>query len=337
MFTLDLFTMEHMGFSNPWALWLLAPLAAVAAWVLFAPARREVVVGSLRLWRQARQALPTEARRRRRRVNLSWALLLTGGLAGVLACAGWMFQPSRQGRVVAVVVMPSAELADVMPALRETADALLNRLDANDRVYVVAPRWALPDHAMSPAVSVAVSPARAKEIVAALGPVPMLAAVLRDELVPPGDADHVYVIGPPALPTDGARVSYVSVDAAASAAAPRMLAVAATPLPDGRVQLFVRAAVGEATTATILRVNTPLTTSDATDSASLLAELAIQPWPAGRDHLLLELPARDAYFIALVSEGLSDGSDRSTGVPPVSRMGVPPMQRRLGRNASKSV
>ena len=275
---------------------MLVPLAAVAAWVLFAPSRREVVVGSLRLWRQAKQALPAEARRRRRRVNLSWLLLLAGGLAGVLACAGWTVRAERPGRVVAIVVVPSAELIDVaVKELWRTGDALLNRFDANDRVYVAAPRRSLPDD-----VSAAVSPARAKELVAMIHPVPIPAATLRDELVLPADADHVYVIGPPPLPADGARVSHIPVVNAASAAAPRMLAVAATPLPDGNVQLFVRAAVSEPIAAkTTLYVYAPSDTQSYTRQTPWLPELVKHPWPTDRDHLLLDLPVRDAYFVAL--------------------------------------
>jgi len=290
-----------MTFSNPWALWLLLPLAVVAAWVLFRPARREVVVGSLRLWRQAREALSAEARRRRR-VNLAWVLLLAGGVAGVLACAGWTLRPERQGRSVAVVLVPSAEFADAMFELRQAADALLNRLDANDRVYVVAPRWALPDHATSPAApagagetpaSRAVSPARAKELVASLRPVPVSAATLRDELVPPAEADHVYVIGPHPAPPDAARVSHMAAESGESAAAPRILAVAASPLSDGRVQLFVRARTGG---GAVLQIFAP---SGAAETASPLTKIVSQLWMSGDDHALLELPSHDAYLVVL--------------------------------------
>ncbi|MCL2700507.1 MAG: BatA domain-containing protein [Phycisphaerae bacterium] len=350
-----------MGFSDPWALWLVAPLAAVAVWALVRPARREVVVGSLRLWRQARQALPAAARRRRRRVNIAWLLLLAGGLAGVLACTGWTLGPARQGRAVAVVVTPSAELVDAMPALRQAADALLDQLDPDDRVYVIAPRWSLPDHAAttvaSPESQRAVTPARAKEIVATLRPVPMPAATLLEELVPPDDADHVYIIGPPPTPRDSARVSHIPVDADNMdfATAPRILALAAEPLPDDRVQLFVRGTDGgtpltwadllpgsartspNSPTHTLMALYVfapPNAPSGSPESPTRLERIATQEWAIGHDQVLLELPARDAYLVALapvfvLSGDRTDPLNPLTGMSPLAQAGL--ARRETGR------
>jgi len=74
---------------HPWALWLLAAVAAVAAVTWWRPIRRSTVVASIHLWRDVVAAAGSGRPRRCRGVPpLAWWLLLGGSVAAVVAVAG---------------------------------------------------------------------------------------------------------------------------------------------------------------------------------------------------------------------------------------------------------
>ena len=149
-----------MELLSPWFLLALAPVAAAAIWSLLRPARQLVVVGSLSLWDKAAASLSSSARRRTRRVGASWACLLAGALLAVLACARPAWFTEAPARRLAIVAVPSAELAagGGMDRLRGGVNALLERLSPADRVQLVLPDvlggatdWLTAAEARSPA------------------------------------------------------------------------------------------------------------------------------------------------------------------------------------------
>ncbi|MBN1942793.1 MAG: hypothetical protein JW849_05805 [Phycisphaerae bacterium] len=74
-----------MIFASPYWLLALLPVAAVAAWAYLRPVRRELLVGSLALWRVASRSLGEAGTRSARRIPPGWALLLAGATLAVLA------------------------------------------------------------------------------------------------------------------------------------------------------------------------------------------------------------------------------------------------------------
>jgi hypothetical protein len=219
-----------MSFFAPWVLLGLLPVAAVAAWAIFRPGRELAVVASLSLWRQALEALPRAARRRSRRVTPSWVLLLAGAVAAVLAASRPAYHADAPARRVALAVYPSAELAGAGGAeeLRAAAGALLDRLDARDRVRLVLP-------AVLGGRSDWLAPADVRLRLDRLEPLPVPAGEMSLPL--PADAQHVYRFAPASLAMpDGAALHTVQLP-------PRLPpvtldALAAAPLPDGRVRLL---------------------------------------------------------------------------------------------------
>jgi len=276
--------MTAMSFSNPWALWLLLPLAAVAVWALFRPARQLVVVGSLKLWQQAQQALANASQRRRRRVNIAWLLLAAGAAMAVLAAAGPVFNAQRPARRVALVIAPSAELAGEGAArLREIAGRMLDRLGSDDRVYVVAPAsLGLPAEP--------VSSGRARDLVNRITPLPVPARRMLAELAPPESVQHTYYLLPAGVAgPQGPAVSSVSIPTATGLT---IQSIAAVPLGDGKeVQLFVRVGGVHSGAAVTVKVYAP--------QGAGVAELTNKPLPAGATTLLMQLPARDGYLVTV--------------------------------------
>jgi len=272
-----------MSFANPLALWLFLPLVAVAVWALFRPARQLVVVGSLKLWQQAQQALASTSQRRRRRINIAWLLLAVGAVLAVLAAAGPVFNAQRPARRVALVVAPSAELAGEGAArLREAAGRLLDRLSSDDRVYLVAPAsLGLPAEP--------VSPGQARDLIVRITPLPVPARQMLPELAPPANIQHTYYLLPAGVTApQGPAVSSVSIPISIGLT---MQTAAAAPLGEGKdVQLFVRVGGLHSGAGVSIKVYVP--------QGAGVVELANKPLPTGATTLLTQLPARDGYLVA---------------------------------------
>ena len=175
----------------PWALAGLAAVVAAAYWALRRPTRQVAPVSSLRLWERAIRALGPSAGQPSRRITASWALLLLGAAAAVLAGSGPEFFRDRPARRIALVICPSAELAGAPDEMATAAGMLLGRLDAADRVRLVAPApWSAPEPWLSPP--------EALKAVRAMAPLPVSA----EELTVPtaaGDVQHVYRLLPASL------------------------------------------------------------------------------------------------------------------------------------------
>ena len=230
----------------PWGFLALPLVALAAAWAMRRPALRITPVSSLTLWAKALEALPASAARSARRVTAAWVLLLCGAAAAALALAGPMWQGGGAARRVAVAVCPSAELGEQgEAALRGAAAALLDRLDAADRVVLVLPT-ALGGGGDP------VTPAEAAARVAKLSRLPAAAA----ELTVPAAADvqHTYRFVAATLPADdGPHVTTVALPARPGAVTLDALAAEPVGAPTGGVEVLaaVRNHSGEAKTGDV--------------------------------------------------------------------------------------
>ena len=231
-----------MTFLNPMALVGVAAVAVVAALALVRPARKVVVVSSLRLWRRAVEA--AEPGKRQRTVPPpSWWLLLAGAMAAAMAIGRpvWRSQPPR--RHVAVVLAPCAEVANPpgRQSLRLTAERLLRRLDRVDRVSLVQP-------ARLGGASDPVPRDEALRRVAAVKVLPVAAEMLS---LPAADqtAQHVYRIVPATLARPaGPRTTDIALPT--STPPVTLDALAAEALPGRGGQLLV-ALLNHRPTATV--------------------------------------------------------------------------------------
>ena len=209
----------------------LIVLGAVAAWTLFRPSRQVAVVGSLRLWAEALDALDRSRRRSTRRISASWVLLLGGGMAAVGALARPVWHSEGLARRVSVAICPSAELGDAgHDALIASAGALLDRLGPGDRVELLRP---IIRGGASGYVSVA-------EARAALGEVRRLRLAAGDVLLPNAAADsqHVYRFAPAGGDVSfGPRVTVIELPADLPPVT--VDAVGAVELAMGRAQVFI--------------------------------------------------------------------------------------------------
>ncbi len=156
-----------MDLAFPWLLLGFLPVAAVAVWALFRPARRMLAVASVSLWEAALASMDRSAARRSRRVTLAWWLLLAGAAMTVLAAAGPVFDRSEPGRHLALGLHGSGELAgDGGEELRLAAGRLVARLNPSDRVQLLHPpvlggatQW--------------LSPAEARDLISAMPVLPV--------------------------------------------------------------------------------------------------------------------------------------------------------------------
>ena len=115
-----------MGFESPWNLLWLLGVGAVAVFTLLRPARRRVIVPSLRLWAQAAGGESQSVSRSRGRVSLSWLLLLLGAVLGVLGMSKPVLYPPTAGK-------PVQHQPQVPPV---TLDAFAAELTSNGQVEV---------------------------------------------------------------------------------------------------------------------------------------------------------------------------------------------------------
>ena len=129
-----------MVFAFPSAFWVVGIIAAVAIVTWLRPGRRLVDVASVALWREALGELESD-QRPKRRMPLSWLLLLLGCIAAAAALARPVWQGRQPRRVIAIQIVAGAELAnDPGPArIGEAISTLCRRLDENDRVQVLLP------------------------------------------------------------------------------------------------------------------------------------------------------------------------------------------------------
>ena len=181
-----------MSFVQPWTFLALAPVAVAALLALFRPRRNLVVAASLSLWAEAVSSAASVDRRKTRRINASWLLLLIGAIAAVCAAARPIYHSSGPVRSVAIVLHPSAELgSDGADEMRLAGGKLLERLDASDRVELLLPEtpgrrggW--------------ISPAQAKLALAEIEGLPVSVAELQ-RARPSPQAAAVFHLGPSSL------------------------------------------------------------------------------------------------------------------------------------------
>lgn len=135
-----------MNVDQPWMLLALLGVGAVAAWALWRPGRREVLLPSLAGWLATAGSHSPD--RPRRRLSSSWLVLLLGAVLVAVAMAGPAWHRARPGRRFELAVLRSAELAGPAGSdrLARAGQLLAERLTPNDRVRLV-----LPTQADSPA------------------------------------------------------------------------------------------------------------------------------------------------------------------------------------------
>ena len=194
-----------MTFVWPWTFLVFVPVAAAAWLALYRPRRNLVVVASLLLWEEAIGSAPSSARRKTRRTNLAWLLLLAGAIAAVGAGSRPVYYSSGSVRSVAIVLHTSAELGrDGTAEMRLAGGRLLGRLDSGDRLQLLLPeilggqtQW--------------VSPEGAHRALAGLSHLPVSAAELRGGHADVG-ARHVYHLAPSSVDiTTGPAVSRIDI------------------------------------------------------------------------------------------------------------------------------
>lgn len=220
-----------MIFLNGLALTSLAAVLVAAVIALFSPSRRLTVVSSLQLWSEVIER--AEGRRKRQpRLTAVWVLLLAGAAAAGVALARPALVAECPRRTVALLLYPSAELANPPgpQRLRDAAEGVLARLSDDDRVQVVLPVGL-------GGASGYLSVKQARQAVGRVEPMRLAA----ERLVLPAPGDEVQIsyrigVGAPAGP---AWPGAVDVPVAATTPEVTLDAVAAVELPSGESQLFV--------------------------------------------------------------------------------------------------
>jgi len=194
-----------MTFVWPWTFLLFVPVGVAALLALFRPRRNLVVVASLALWEEAIGAAASASRRKSRRINLAWMLLLAGAIAVVAAGSRPVYHSSPPVRSVAVMLHTSAELGrEGADEMRLAIEQLLGRLDSEDRLQLLFPeilggstKW--------------LAPAEVRRVLAGLSHLPVYATELRTGHAS-ADADHVYHLGASSLDiTTGPTVSRIDI------------------------------------------------------------------------------------------------------------------------------
>jgi len=271
---------------------LALPVGAVAAAVLLRPHRREVVVASLRLWRQALASAPA-GRRRERRIHLSWVLVLLGALLAVAAVARPTWHGTHRGRRVAVLVGASAEfLVDDGRGLTDAVRELAGRLGPNDRVQLMSPTVMTAD-------AVWLSASEIAEGVA--GRVDVLPARAEALTFPPASSEAQLTIAfvPAGVDRRAIRADTV-IEVASTAPAVTIERLAAMPLDDGRVDVFATLRNhSDAPQARTVRLRT--LSDDGQISSERKAELIVPP--AGTADATWVVDAGDGLELTLDGEG----------------------------------
>ena len=218
-----------MTFSWPWMLLSMPLVAAAAVWVLLRPHRMHVTVGSIRLWKEAAASLASGGRSRRRRIILSWLLILIGSLLAAVALARPVRHTTQRMRRIALIVSPTAEFAgDGGMALFGAVDGLLGRLGPGDRVRLVFPSvaggptdWLRPSHAAVAVRDIGLLPGRFEEVT----------------IPTSGEADQTLAVIP-AGRGDGAISADAVIEAPTSLPPVTIARLAAHVGADGQVQTF---------------------------------------------------------------------------------------------------
>jgi len=265
----------------PWGFVALAPVAAAALWALRRPLHQAAPVGSLRLWLKTLDALGPSAAKPTRRASAAWVALLAGAAAGALALSRPVWHAQSPARRIAVAVWCGAELGDDgAKALRQSAEALLTRLDPRDRVRLVLPT-------IMGRASDWLTPADAAARARGLQPLPVRAAAL--DLPEAEGAAHVYRFAPAtfALP-DAPAATTIALPARPGAVT--LDAVGVAPAATGKVQVF--AAVRNHTDQT--RRGEMIVRRDGQDPIRLRYDVPAR----GRQSLLAEVPAGGGYYSA---------------------------------------
>jgi len=259
-----------MTFVWPWTFLAFAPVAAAALLALFRPRRNLVVVASLSLWEEAISSAASTARRKSRRTNLAWLLLLAGAIVAVGAASRPVYHSSPPIRSVAVMLHTSAELGrDGTVEMRLAGERLLERLDSGDRLQLLLPEI-LGGRAQW------VSPAEARGVLAGLSHLPVSASELRGGHAA-SDARHVYHLATSSLDiTTGPAVSRIDIPTHLPAVT--IDAVGAERTAPDKLQVFA-ALRNQSDQAAAAR----LTVSDALGSANDASVLSITVPPKTRD------------------------------------------------------
>lgn len=130
-----------MELAHPAWLGAWAAVVAVAILARRRPARSEVTVASLQLWREAIAGAEARQSRRKRRTRLTWWLLLIGALLAAAALAQPRYRQTHRVREVALELRGGLELATGpgRARLMQAVDALTQRMAPADRVHLLLP------------------------------------------------------------------------------------------------------------------------------------------------------------------------------------------------------
>jgi len=297
----------------PWSLLGILVVVAVALWALLRPARAVAIVGSLALWREALDSLDRSGLRRRRRVTWAWAALLAGALLGVLAAARPVLWARRPARQVAIALYPCAELAGEAgrAELGRAVGALLDRLDADDRVELVLPT-------VLGGSSGWLSPMEARRRIGFIEPLPVPAARLS---VPSAvsDAQHTYTFAPAGVGQPvGPDVTLIELPD--SLPPVTIDALGAADLADGHVRVFVAARNNTAEPRNA-RLSIRRYGADGTPlGVESSGELAIPP--GRRREAFLTIPPAAAIAVDVAADGPEGSSLGAVGYLAAGRQGV---------------
>jgi hypothetical protein len=281
----------------PWSLLALLAVGAAALWTLFRPGRQLAVVASLELWQRAFDTLDRSQRRRCRRSDAAWVLLLAGAAAAVLGLARPVYRDVAGAREVAVAIHCGAELTgrDGTERMRAAVAALLERLDERDRVQLVLPVQLGGQSAWL----------SAREALRRVGGLTALAVATRELAFAeaPQSARHLYRFTTDPGDVQGPDVTVIRLPSFLARIA--IDAIGASPAPDGRAELFVALRNhGQAPWEGRLAVRTAAPDgrpSPGGDSAVVVA-------PGGRRQILLRVPtgaAIEARLLDAAGKGVS--------------------------------
>lgn len=277
----------------PWALVGFAVVAAAAVWALFRPGRHLAVVGSLELWQRALDGTARSARKRSRRIDAAWLLLLAGALAGAFAAARPIYRAAAPARHVTIGIVPSAEFAGPggIEQLRESVTAFLDRLGPDDKVQLILPA----EVGGGDGAALWQTRQQVREKVSALVALPAAASELT--LAPPAvRSQHSYYFAPGSWKApQGPTISSVPVSAALPPVTIEVLG--AEPIAPDKVQFFL-AMRNQTDNQAIVRIQVRLLGEDGRlASAQALAPAQLKPHE--RWQTVFSLPPARGYAVTV--------------------------------------